>query len=269
MKTKVSPNRPRKNRRAASPAISTMIITGVTVVLVLIASLYAYQNLNRQQGASEFETVQKSILAFDDALRDIAWSRQGARSAHFTVNYGLLEVLPFTSPLMINVANYGVSYSTSTGYLQYSISTDYVNFADGYKSYILGDEKSAIPAGTEGFGQALIQQQSRWVNVLLNFRVRAVLEGPPTLVNSSLVSYVDILVIKIIVPSRSQYHGDFDLAARNMYLTTDSRGPYLLNGTTCTILVNLRGTESSVPISVAGSDQVVFNFITSNIQITA
>lgn len=263
-------NRFRNHKRAVSPAISTVIITAVTIVLVLVAGQFAYRSLDQQRGASEFETVQKSILAFDDALRDIAWNRQGARSTHFTVKYGLLEVIPNALPLTIDIAPYGVSYSTTTAYLQYSISTDCVNYGNGYKSYILGDNKTIIPAGTDSFGQALVKQESGRVNVLLSYRVRAVLEGPPMSVNSSLVNYVDILIIRIVVSGRIQYWGDFDLVAKNLYLTTDSYAFDIIEPS-CIISTSLSGAVSSIPISLDASSsqsQVVFNFITANVQIT-
>lgn len=269
MRNKTFENTLSRARKAVSPAISTVIITAVTVVLVVTASQFAYQTLDRQQGASELDTIEKSIIAFDDALRDIAWSRQGARSAHFTVNYGRLEVAPSTLPLMINVIEYPVSYSTSTGYLQYSISTDYVNYGNGYISYIFGDNRSVLPAGTASLGQALVKQEGGQVTVLLNYRVRAVLEGPATLVDSKLVNYVDILIISVYVPKRIQYSGDFDLVAKNLYVTTDSSGPYSLIGDTCTVSVDLCGAVSSVLVSLEpNSDEVVFNFITAKVQIT-
>ena len=43
-----------------------VIITAVTAILVLVSGNYAYQVLERQQGASEFDAVRKSFLAFED-----------------------------------------------------------------------------------------------------------------------------------------------------------------------------------------------------------
>ena len=46
----------RKNRKAASPAVSAVIITAATVVLVIVSSLYALQVLTRQEAQAEFIT---------------------------------------------------------------------------------------------------------------------------------------------------------------------------------------------------------------------
>ena len=272
-RVKKSPfKRLRKNRKAASPAISMVIITAVTIVLVIVAGNYAYQTLERQRGASEFETVKRSFLAFDDAVRDVAWDRGASRSARFTVNYGRLELIPNTLPLVINVTGYpDASYSTNTSYVRYRISTNYITFGDGYESYILGDSKTVVSASTEGFGRALIKQESGWVSILLNYRVRALREGPPTLVNSTLVNYVDILIIRINVTKWSMYMGDFDLVAKNIGITTVSRGPYPVTGNNCTVSVSLGGSSSSVLVSLVPNGtqaQVVFNFVIADVQIS-
>ncbi|MBE0520382.1 hypothetical protein IBX35_05005, partial [Candidatus Bathyarchaeota archaeon] len=179
MRVKKSPfKRLRKNKKAASPAISMVIITAVTIVLVLVAGSYAYQTLERQQGASEFETVKKSILVFDDAVRDVAWDLGGSRSARFTINYGGLEIMPNNAekglPLDVSVAEYpDARYSDYTGYIRYSISTNYITFGNGYESYILGDNRTVVSAGTENLGQALIKQESGQVIITLGYRVQA------------------------------------------------------------------------------------------------
>ena len=272
-RVKKSPfNRLRKNRKAASPAISAVIITAVTVVLVLVAGSYAYQTLERQRGASEFETVKKSILAFDDAVRDVAWDRGSSRSARFTANYGHLELVSDLLPLVINVTDYqNVSYSTNTGCVRYSISTNYVTFGNGYESYILGDDKTVVSAGTESFGRALVKQESGWVNIFLNYRVRAMRTsvvnvsegGQPVPVN-----YVDILIIRIMVTKGSMHTGDVDLVAKNMGITTNSSKLYNVNeNKQCTVSVSLGGSSSSVIIGLVPG-KVVFNFVIADVQIS-
>ena len=69
----------RSNKLAASYAISAVVITASTIALVLVASTFAYQTLDQQRGKSEFNLVQKSLVNFDDAIRDVAWSLEGSR----------------------------------------------------------------------------------------------------------------------------------------------------------------------------------------------
>jgi len=254
-----------KNRKAASPAISMVIITAVTIVLVLVTGSYAYQVLERQRGASEFETVKKSIIAFDDAVRDVAWDRSGVRSARFTVDYGHLELVPDMLPLNVTVMGYPANYVTSTAYVRYSISTNYITFGDGYQSYILGNNKTIISGSTEGFGRALIKQESNNVNILLNYRVRAVRTSVFN-VSGTLVNYIDILIIKINVAKWSMYIGDFDLVAKNIDISTNSSGPYDVNGD-CVIFASLSGLTSSSTIDLELGTKVVFNFVVAQVEV--
>ena len=267
-----------------SYTISAVIITVTTITLVLVASSYAYQILEQQRGAAEFEVAQKSILAFDDAVRDVAWDLKGSRSARFTVEYGQLELMPNDAVrglrLVVNVTDVypngtvvypNASYFSTTGYVKYSISTKYVTFGNGYQSYILGNNKTVATKGTESFGRALIEQESSWVNIILNYRVRA-MKTSMVNVGGQQVSYVDIWIIKMKITSWSTYIGNLDLTARSSNITTISHGGSEGNGYDvmdgeCNIHVQLGNESDTATISLDG-DKVVFNFIIAEIEVS-
>jgi len=268
------------NRLGVSYTISAVIITITTITLVLVTSSYAYQILEQQRGMSEFDVAKKSILAFDDAVRDVAWDLKGARSTRFTVKYGQLELMPDNDvhglPLVVNVTGYSdASYSSYTGYVKYSMSTRYVTFGNGYLSYILGDNKTVVTKGTESFGRALIEQESGWVNIILNYRVRAMKTSTVNVTQGSeevRVSYVDIWIIKMKITSSSTNIGNLDLTARSSSITTISYGGsegngYTVVGGVCDILVQLGNESSTASISLDG-EKVVFNFVIAEIEIS-
>lgn len=259
----------RRSKKAVSPAISMVVITAVTVVLVLVAGAYAYQVLERQRGASELEAVKKSFITFDDAVRDVAWDKSGVRSTRFTVKYGLLEVVSDSAveglPINVTVDEFpNANYSGYTGYLRYNLSTYYVTFGDGYKSYIFGDEKTVISKSTENFGVALIEQSSNRVSLALYYRVRAMTTSVVN-VNGMNVSYVEILIIKITATNWSAYTGDFDLLAKSMNVTTK---PYFVSlpRPECHVSVSLGESTSSMPLSLKSND-VVFNFVIAEVKV--
>jgi hypothetical protein len=256
----------RKNRKATSPAVSAVIITAVTVVLVLVSGSYAYQTIERQRGASEFDTVRESVLVFDDAVRDVAWDLGGSRSARFTVNYGQLQSLS-GGELVVNASAGGnrVSENVSTVLVRYSISNNYINYGDNYKAYILGNENQIVTSSTESFGRALVEQKYGWVNITLGYRVR-VMRTSVVKVGNDTVNYVDILIIKTAAPKLSTYLGDFDLAARNVGITTKSYGPYNANGL-CSVSAGIGGSSSSATINLEPG-KVVFNFVIAEVQVT-
>lgn len=263
----------RRSKKAVSPAISMVIITTVTITLVLVAGNYAYQVLERQRGASEFDAVKKSFITFDDAVRDVALDKSGARSARFTVNYGVLEVVPADAvkslPINVTVVGYSdAKYVNSTGYLRYSLSTHYVTFGNGYKSYLFGDNRTIISRSAENFGTALIEQQSMWVSLTLYYRVK-VSRTAVVQVGNDIVNYVEILIIKITAARLSAYKGDVDLAARNKAITTQSYGPYNAENK-CTVSVRIGELHNTISVNLTpGKVKVVFNFIIAEIQVSA
>lgn len=263
------------NRRGVSYAISAVIMTATIIVLVLVTSTYTYQVLEQQRGAAEFEVAKKSILAFDDALENIAWKPQGARSARFTVNYGQLELIP-NLPLHVNVTDYvNASYSTQTGYVRYSTKTMYVNFGASYSSYLLGSDE-IISNGTGSYGRALIEQNSGWVTLNLAYGVRAmktytinVTEGDQQV----LVNYVDIWIINIEMAKWSTYIGDFDLIARCLDIKTIPYGGphgngYEVLGNKCNISVRLGDNALDTTIIQLDGSKVVFNFVIATVRVS-
>jgi len=253
-----------RNCKAASPAISMVIITAATVVLVLIAGTFAAQLLDRQQGSSEFETIQKSLVTFDDAVRDVAWDRGGSRSVRFTSNYGYISLLPNEKTLQIEISEYDFARTISTGVVKYSIPTSYVTQGEDYELYILGDGNAAVSSASETSGQLVANQHGSSISYSLSYRVRVMTEGP-----SAFANYVDILVIKLDCAS-STLVGDFDLIARNIGIKTDSSSPFPSGGSIATVNVALDGVQSKpVKVALDPSLPVVFNLITAEVRMTA
>ncbi|MCW4031217.1 MAG: hypothetical protein NWE80_02515 [Candidatus Bathyarchaeota archaeon] len=265
MRSSNSLSRPKiiKNKRAASPAISMLIITAVTVMLVVVSSIFAFQTLERQQSAAEFETVKKSILAFDDAVRDIAWDLGGSRSVRFTTNYGNVRL--FSSNKSFEIITSGFSETINTAVVKYYLSSNFLALESGYSSYILGDERPVVSSLTDSFGQALVKQEPDFSTVSLNYRVRVSREGPSTVVHSTPINYVDILVIRLNCIDLSAAYGDFELVARNVGLNTTSYGPYPVESGT--IKVVSEGIEKSIQLDLEAG-QVIFNLIIADVQVS-
>ncbi len=264
------------NRLGVSYTISAVIMTVTAITLTIVASSYAYQILEQQRGATEFDVAGESILAFNDALENIAWKSQASRSARFTVNYGQLELKPDLD-LIVNVTDYpGVGYSNSTGYIIYSTRTKYVSFGEGYQSYFLGSNET-LTLGAGSYGRGSIEQISGWVNMTLSYGVRAMKASTISVIQDNTtvrIDNVDIWIIRISIPdsSRGANIGDFDLTAKCLNVTTFPDAGYLgkgydLDGSKqCNITVRLGEHESHTVIQLDG-DKVVFNFVVATVQV--
>jgi len=255
-----------------------MLITGTTIVLVLVASIYAYQILEQQQGLSEFEVGQKSILSYNDALENVAWKLQASRSTRFTIEYGYLELTPNVYPVGINATvgtTWQLSNSTfpgSNGRIRYTISDKYTTYGEGYSEYILGNSSNILVGSTDSYGRAIIQQQASWVSIILDYRVRAMRTSVVN-VGGKDVNYVDIWVIKtkMVVTQPWSYIHDFDLKAKCTSIKTVTYGPYPVNSNPEAVISVSIGstppTTGTVPLVTTFQSQVVFNVVVSEVQV--
>ena len=143
------------------------------------------------------------------------------------------------------------------------VENKYANFYDGYTAYILGNEDLIVTNSTASFGRALVEQQSGFVNITLDYRVR-VMKTSTVIVNNVPVHYIDIWIIRLHVPSWSTYIHDFNLKARCLNVSTTSYGPYTIDGP---VKVSAESTEA--PITDLGlGEQVVFNLIVADVAVT-
>jgi len=255
----------RRNRKAASPAISMVIMVAATVVLVMVSSSFALQALERQQAAAEFDTVQKSVLAFDDAVRDIAWDLGGSRSVRFTTHYGNMRLVSSSKSFSISMPGVSEPYEFTTSVVKYYMPFSYFTLGNEYSAYILGSSSTVVSSVTDSFGQVLVKQEKGFASIALNYRVRVSRQGPSTYVETmqQSINYVDILVIRLNCLNVTIGSGDFDLVAKNIGITTDS---YPADLATAGAISVVSDEVSASVILEAG--HYMFNLIIADVQVS-
>ncbi len=255
-----------RNQKAASPAVSMVIITAASVVMVLVASSYAFQLLIQQQAVAEFNTVQKSILAFDDAVRDIAYDRGGSRSVRFTASYGNMLLSDAAKSFEISTGALGFSKEFSTAVIKYSMPYTLTEISES--PYIIGDANGVVSSLTESAGQAFVQQEAGSANIFLNYRVRVNAEGSSSaIIDAKTVNYVDIFAIRLICTNSIIGASDFDLVCKNVGLNTEQSPLYNLNGP-IDVSVNVNDLPAgTVHLNLSG-DQVIFNLILATVRVS-
>lgn len=266
-------DRLRRNGKGVSPAISTVIITAATIVLVLVASQYAYRIMEQNKGAAEFASAKKAMLKLNDSIWYVSDKPQASRSTQFEANYGVIALVPNALNLTVTVGVAGnfKSYPTITsGLIKYCISTDYVNYGNGYKEYILGNETVIVSRATDDLGQIVIEQQSGRVSVVLSYRVY-VAKTYETVSYGQNVTYVDIRMIKIVIPKASSYAGTLDVIAKCMGCSAQDSYVFAVPSDGLTATVNAKVNEGSWYSWVSPPLRkgiVVFNFIVSVVNIS-
>jgi hypothetical protein len=263
-----------KHNKAASYTLSAMIMTAVTVALVLAAFVYAYQMLEQQRGVSEWEIAKKSILAYNDALENVAWKPGAVRSTRFTAQYGYLQLIPNANNITISATVNGVAQSLSnatypgtTGIIKYWLSTEYVSFGPDYESYILGNSSSLISSSSDSYGRAVINQQPGMISMTLDYRVRAMRTSVID-VGGVQTNYVDIWVIKLsmLVPNAWSYVNEFDLQAKTLSVTTASHRFTGVTNQTSVVSVQIGNTAGQLAVTLVPGT-VVYNMVVADVQV--
>jgi hypothetical protein len=254
-----------------------MIMTAVTVALVVAAFIYAYQMLDQQRGISEWEVAKKSILAYNDALENVAWKPGATRSTRFTAQYGYLQLIPPAAGngITISATVNGIAQSLSnatypgmTGMIKYWLSTEYVSFGPDYESYILGNSSSLISSSSDSYGRAVINQQPGMISMALDYRVRAMRTSVID-VGGVQTNYVDIWVIKLsmLVPSAWSYVNEFDLQAKTLSVTTASHRFTGVTNQTSVVSVQIGSTPASQVSITLVPGTVVYNVVVADVQV--
>jgi len=260
-----------RNNKAVSQVISVIIMTATTITLVLVASIYAYQVMDMQKEAAEFEVAKKSILAFNDALENVAWKPNAARSTRFTISYGRLELTPEALTLSVNAtvnSSTVTLLSNTTGFVRYYLSTKYVTFGEGYQSYILGNSSSLLIGSTDSYGRAVVNQQGGWVTITLDYRVRAMRTSVVWVQSiGQYVNYVDVWFIKLKIDRWRGYVQGFDLRARCLSVTSTTYSYNVVGNQTSVIGVRIGSASSTSSIPLV-SGRVVFNIVTALVQVS-
>jgi len=258
-----------KDKKAASPAISMVIITAATVMLVLVAGSFATIVLDRQQAETEFNAIQKSILALDDAIRDVAWKNGASRSVRFTTSKGSFQAVSPTRSVEINFGENSL-YSYDTSVIKYAMSDSYIALARE-ESYIIGDADPAVSSVSDSLAQVLLAHESGYAIISLGYRIRISNEGIANVIiggTTTAVNYVNIYITELSSPDFSVSNGPFDLVARNRGALTVTKGPFSTNAGN-SIYIELDDTPQEPVTLNLNSEQVIFNLIISKVSVGA
>jgi hypothetical protein len=249
-----------------------VIITAATVVLVLVAGSFATTVLDRQQAATEFNSLQKSILALDDAVRDVAWKEGASRSVRFTTSRGTFQPISTTKSITIKFDDNPILTEDpiQTSVIKYLMSDSYITLEKA-QDYFLGTADPAVTSISDSLGQASLTHESGFASISLGYRVRVSNEGRYRFGNGTddYVNYVNIMIIELSCADLAGTAGDFDMIAKNMGVTTTYYPFPYMNAGTHEINVNVDGVEPAFPVPIQlDSGQIILNLVVSKVSLS-
>ncbi len=99
----------RKNQKAISPAISTVIMTAAGIVLIFVAMNFANNSLNTQMATNEFTSNKQFMLTTGQQIDDVAWTTGRTQTVTYSSKFGGVNFQQLA-------LNYTFSVHTSSGW---------------------------------------------------------------------------------------------------------------------------------------------------------
>ncbi len=147
-----------RNKKAVSPAISSVILTAVTVVLVLVAMNYANGFMGERMAENEFSANKQFMLTTGLQIDDMAWSIGRTQTSRYTTQYGNIQfqsnVLEYTFEVNDGTGWKNVS-DVKTGMIMYTIPIDMYSVGNGYFERLSSSNSSFVQQGPSAPGASV------------------------------------------------------------------------------------------------------------------
>jgi hypothetical protein len=124
----------RKDKRAISPAISTVVITGTTVALVLVAIVFTNTYLNGRLAENEFSTSKEFMLTTGLQVDDVAWTIGRTQTVRYSSRYGNVKFEPSVLRYSFEVYNGSAweQFNYTTGIVLFNMPTGMITYGNAY-----------------------------------------------------------------------------------------------------------------------------------------
>lgn len=138
-----------KNKKAASPAISTIILTGTTIVVILVAMFYATGYLNRRMAENEFSANKQFMLTTGLQIDDIAWTVGRTQTIRYTTTYGNIQFqsLALNYTFEVYDGTWKVLSSNQTGMILFNMPVSMYSAGNNYFERLSSDNGAFIQSG--------------------------------------------------------------------------------------------------------------------------
>jgi hypothetical protein len=146
-----SPHFFRKDKRAVSPAISTVILTSAVVILILVTVVFANNFLGARMAENEFSAMEQFMQTVGLQIDDIAWTIGRAQTIRYASKYGQVNFQTVTLQYSIYVkqgANWVLLLTNTTGIILFNMPTSQYSIGNNYFKRISPSNSSFLQIGT-------------------------------------------------------------------------------------------------------------------------
>jgi hypothetical protein len=139
-----------RNKKAVSPAISTVILTAAVVVMILVATSYANDYLNKKMAENEFSSNKQFMLTTALQMDDIAWTVGRTQTIRYTTTYGAMQYQPLALNYTFEVFDGSVwklISTNQTGMVLYNMPITSYNLGNNYYEQVSTNLGSYVQEG--------------------------------------------------------------------------------------------------------------------------
>jgi len=254
-----------KNRReAVSPAISTVVLTGAIVTMLVATIPFARNYLNATTARHEFSSMELSMQNMALQLDDVAWTIGRTQTFHYTSNFGWVSFSPLSLCYTVYVdkgSGYALFANYSTGILMFKMATNMYSLGNNYFQPLFPSGTSFLENGAAApishvfTVERLPMSDGSYIRVVVAPSIR-MLNTTISTVNTT--NYCNFYLPILVAGSSSYTSQSVRLVGNAISLNMTS-------------LVQKVKIQVSFPQGLAGLDQTFFNFdnLTKEVSVAA
>jgi len=139
----------KRDRKALSPAISSVILTSAVVVLLLVTIVFANNFLSSRMAENEFSATKQLMQTLGLQTDDVAWTIGRTQTTRYPSRFGVVnfESLALNYAVYVNDTFFLGNYST--GVLLFNMPIDKYSMGNNYEERITpSSDRSFLQVGT-------------------------------------------------------------------------------------------------------------------------
>ncbi|MBT8171765.1 hypothetical protein KJN74_02700 [Candidatus Bathyarchaeota archaeon] len=188
-------------KRALSPVISSVIMTGAMIAILGVALGFANSFLWARVAEGDYDSSRQLIQSVGLQIDDVAWTSGRTETISYATQYGDVGLEPGVLTYTVSVVADGVTYNfqNTTGALMFNLPTYRYSISDNYWSKIFPeDDNSLTLSGTSAPVARVFEIEKVPMND--GDYIRVVLAPAIRILSSSINSSVNTRYIRMYLP---------------------------------------------------------------------
>jgi len=245
-------------KKAVSPAISTVILTGAMVAILSVALVFANNFLWSRVAEGDFDSSKQLMQTVGLQIDDVAWTVGRTETILYASQYGEVMFAPSALTYTVTV-NGGEPEQYETGALMFNLPTSSYSITNNYWERIAPDPDESLtlkgtsaPVARVFVVEKIPMDDGSYIRVVVAPSIRVLY--------SSITTSVSTAYIRMYLPVLNV--GQAPRLSQSITLTGDSVNAHTVNDvTSISIAVDFPSADS-------GLDSIFFNFPNNSEDIT-